>query len=102
LRSIEQTQQSTDALWSGVLDNLAKPHAAAQSARLIFNLENPLVRRLVDLANAPAFAAAIKMLYVQALLMAHQPLSDKEWKLLNDGLLTLVESSITGSSEERS
>jgi hypothetical protein len=26
--------------------------------------------------------------------MAHQPLTDKEWKLLNDGLLSLVESSL--------
>lgn len=100
LRSIEQTQQATDALWSGMLDNLAKPHTAAQAARLTFNLENPLVSRLVNLAAAPSFAAAIKTLYVQALLMAHQPLTDKEWKLLNDGLLSLVESSLGPQSQQ--
>jgi molecular chaperone HtpG len=31
------------------------------------------------------------MLYVQALLLGHQPLSSKEMALLNDGLLALIE-----------
>ncbi len=31
------------------------------------------------------------MLYVQALLLGHHPLSAKEMALLNDGLLALIE-----------
>ena len=31
------------------------------------------------------------MLYVQALLLGHHPLSSREMKLLNDGLLGLIE-----------
>jgi molecular chaperone HtpG len=95
LRSVEQSQQAADSLWSGVLSNLSKSHQAAPPARLVFNYENPLVRRLVQASAAAALRPAVQMLYVQALLLAHQPLSTREWKLMNDGLLSLVEASFS-------
>jgi molecular chaperone HtpG len=95
LRSIEQSQETADSLWSGMLQNLANSkQTALPSATLIFNFENPLVQRLVALGEAPTIRPAVQMLYVQALLTAHQPLTSKEWKLMNDGLLALVEASV--------
>jgi molecular chaperone HtpG len=55
------------------------------------NLENPLVARLVHLKNKTLIRRSIEMLYVQALLLGHQPLNAKEMTLLNDGLLALIE-----------
>ena len=103
LRSIEQTQETADSLWSGMLHNLAKSkHTAAPPATLIFNHANPLVQRLVALGETPTVRPAVEMLYVQALLMAHQPLTSKEWKLMNDGLLALVDASLaTRPAEHR-
>jgi molecular chaperone HtpG len=34
---------------------------------------------------------SIQVLYVQSLLLGHRPLTSKEMKLLNEGLLGLVE-----------
>jgi molecular chaperone HtpG len=34
---------------------------------------------------------SVQMLYVQALLLGHYPLSAKEMRLLNEGLLALIE-----------
>jgi molecular chaperone HtpG len=94
LRSIEQSQETADSLWSAMLQNLAGSKQSLPPATLIFNLHNPLVQRLVALGEAPVIRPAVHMLYVQALLTAHQPLTSKEWKLMNDGLLSLVEASL--------
>ncbi|MDA1213093.1 MAG: HSP90 family protein [Planctomycetota bacterium] len=96
LRSLEQSQESADSMWSGVLNNLVGAQSAASSrATLCFNQANPLIQKLVALGKQPTVHPAVQMLYVQALLMAHQPLSSKEWKLFNEGLLTFVESGLT-------
>jgi molecular chaperone HtpG len=94
LRSIEQSQETADSLWSGMLQNLAGSKQALPPASLIFNLHNPLVQRLVALGESPVIRPAVHMLYVQALLTAHQPLTSKEWKLMNDSLLALVDASL--------
>jgi molecular chaperone HtpG len=97
LRSIEQSQETANSLWSGMLQNLANSKPTLPPAMLTFNLQNPLVKRLVALGDSPVVRPAVHMLYVQALLTAHQPLTTREWKLMNDGLLSLVESSLEKS-----
>jgi molecular chaperone HtpG len=39
------------------------------------------------------------MLYVQALLLGHQPLNAKEMSLLNEGLLALIDLGVTQEEE---
>ena len=51
----------------------------------------PLVRRLASVASRPLLQRAVQMLYVQALLLGHHPLSAREMGLLNEGLLALIE-----------
>lgn len=95
LRSIEQSQQVADSLWSGVLDTFAKNQLKLTAAgQLCFNFENRLIRRLIDAGDTPASRRAIQVLYVQAILHSHHPLSQQEWKILNEGLLALVEESL--------
>ena len=71
---------------------------AAAHSQLCFNHENPLVARLVGLKNKALLRRSVEMLYVQALLLGHQPLNAKEMALLNEGLLALIDLGV--SNEE--
>ena len=68
-------------------------------AQLVFNLNNPLVRKLARVRDRAALTQCLQMLYVQSLLLGHHPLSAKEMALLNGGLTTLIEAAVdTGGS----
>jgi molecular chaperone HtpG len=91
-RSLEQSKEIADPLWGGVLDQLGKRERRQTAhSQLCFNFDNPLVRRLVGLKNRPLVRRSVEMLYVQALLLGHQPLNVKEMALLNEGLLALID-----------
>jgi molecular chaperone HtpG len=91
-RSLEQSKEIANPLWSGVLDNLAKKDRPPTTfAQLCFNHENLLVRRLTTLRDRAVLHRSIQMLYLQSLLLGHHPLSAKEMQLLNEGLLSLIE-----------
>jgi molecular chaperone HtpG len=91
LRSVEQSREITDELWSSVLDNLAGKGGTDAYAQLCLNFNNPLVRKMARLRDRPLLQRSIQMLYVQALLLGHHPLSSREMALLNEGLLGLIE-----------
>jgi molecular chaperone HtpG len=92
LRSLEQSQEIANPLWGSVLGNLAgSSRSEAAHAHLYFNFHNPLVRRLVAVQNRPLLQRCVQLLYVQALLLGHHPLSAKEMSLLNEGLLDLIQ-----------
>lgn len=92
LREWERSKDVATPLWSGVLDNIRRRERRQGTAtQLVFNLNNPLVRRLVGLPDRAVVRRAVQMLYVQALLLGHHPLSPKEMAVLNDGLLSMIE-----------
>ncbi len=95
-RSVEQSKEVADPLWSGILDNLTSRHEKDVYAQLCFNFNNPLVQRLAKLKNRGLMQRSVQMLYVQALLLGHHPLSGREMKLLNEGLLGLIEWGVGG------
>ena len=94
LRSIEQTQDQADELWSGVLDRIAEQPASTAYAQLTFNYKNKLIQRLVEISDKNLLGRVIEMLYVQSLLLGHYPLGSKESSLLGDGMLRLIEYAI--------
>jgi molecular chaperone HtpG len=89
-RSIEQAQDSCSGLWSDVLGQISNLNGNA-NAKLCFNYRNPLVKRLATLQDRELLRRCVEMLYVQALLIGHHPLKNNEMKLLNTGLLGLIE-----------
>jgi molecular chaperone HtpG len=101
LRSVEQSKEVADELWSSVLDQIADEPAALALSQLCLNYSNPLVRRLSAIAGRKLVQLTVKMLYVQALLMGHYPLKAKEMQLLNDGLLALIEQSLNAPSGDK-
>src|SRR5207302_1953478 len=91
-RSLEHSQEIADPLWGSVLGNLQGARSAGGAhGRLFFNWDNPLIRRLVQVSQGRLRQRSVQILYVQALLLGHHPLNAKEMRLLNDGLLGLLE-----------
>eukprot|EP00913_Durusdinium_trenchii_P008905 g8371.t1 len=82
LRSVDQSKDVADAMWSGVLDNLSEETMHSAYAELCLNYGNPLIERLSRLHNRDVVRRAIELLYVQALLMGHFPLRAREMKIL--------------------
>lgn len=90
-RSLEQAKETADPLFAGVLSAMNRQPRGPAIAQLCFNFRNPLIVRLAALGESPAVRRAIEVLYVQALLMAQQPLSTTELSLLSQGIIGLVE-----------
>lgn len=91
-RQTEQTKNVSRSMWEGILDAVSLDLPKADTATLCFNYNNPLIQRLITLRNPELQKRTIEMLYIQALLMGHHPLSNQEMKLLNEGLLGLIDS----------
>jgi molecular chaperone HtpG len=61
------------------------------SAQLCLNYSSPLVRQLAGMGSNDGVRRCLEILYVQALLLAQQPLTTKELAVLSGGILGLVE-----------
>jgi molecular chaperone HtpG len=100
MRSVEQSKEVADPLWSSVLDSVAGRPGSGLYAQLCFNFHNPLVRKIARVKNRALLQRSIQMLYVQALLLGHRPLSAREMALLNDGLIGLIEWGVDNQKRE--
>jgi molecular chaperone HtpG len=94
LRTLERSKDVAAPAWSGILGALSPANANLPTGQLCFNFSNPLVQGLLTVTDGPVLRRAIEMLYVQALLMGHHPLSEAEMKLLSGGLLALIEMAV--------
>lgn len=94
MRSLEQSREVSDDHWSSILSNLADSRQVDSYAQLCFNYDNPLVRKLARMEDRNVLRLSVQMLYVQALLLGHHPLSSDEMAILNTGLLDLIDLAI--------
>ncbi len=90
-RSIDQSMEVADPLWAQVLGEFAATAGTEPRARLTFNYRNPLVLKMARITDPVLRERSVEMLYIQALLLGHHPLSARELALLNGGLLGLIE-----------
>lgn len=96
LRTIDRnrTKGVTGALWGGVLDRIghALPSGSNDDlrARLCLNWSNQVVRALVRVHDDAVFARTVQLLYIQALLAGHHPLTDADRTLMSTALADLV------------
>ena len=106
LRRIDRgrTKGITGSLWGGVLDRIDSTVSARRdddlSARLCLNWSNRVVRALVRVQDDAVFARTVQLLYIQALLAGHHPLSDSDRALMTTALSDLV--SLSAGIEEDS
>ena len=96
LRALDRTRTRgiTGSLWSGVLariDEVVTAEAASDlTARLCLNWSNRVVRALTAVTDEAVFARTVQLLYIQALLAGHHPLSDADRALMTTALSDLV------------
>ena len=96
LRSLDRgrTKGIAGALWGGVLaridDTLSAGREDDPSVRLCLNWSNRVVRSLTGVRDEAVFARTVQLLYVQALLAGHHPLTDADRTLMTTALADLV------------
>jgi len=100
MRSIEQSKDVADDLWSGVLDRIAADSTVTSYSQLCLNYNNQLIRRLARIAQPDLLKRSIEMLYVQALLLGHYPLGSQEMNILTGGLQSLIEMAVNNKQDE--
>lgn len=90
-RSIEKTKEIADEHWGDMLSGVQGAMGQTPKVQLCFNFSNPLVQRLIGLADPGLRRNLVEVLYVQSLLLGQHPLSSKELGVLNSGLGQLIE-----------
>ena len=100
VRSLEQSKETADPLFQGVLESLQSRPGIRPTTALVLNFRNPMIRRLASVTSRSVLEKAVQVLYVQGLLLAQEPLSTRELGLLSQGLTGLIESAIGAGTKE--
>ena len=100
-RSLEQSKETADPLFQGVLGSLESGRGKAPRTELVFNFSNPLIQRLTQVKARSILERAAQVLYVQGLLLAHQPLSARELGLLTQGLTGLLDNLLAPAKSKK-
>jgi molecular chaperone HtpG len=87
------SREKADDLWGGVLDALAAT-APPDRPQLVLNHRNPLVRRVVALADPELAGLAVESLYGQALMLGHHPIRPADAALLTTSFIGLLDRAV--------
>ncbi len=99
-RDAERAREESDDLYGSMMDSVLGSAPGSDRPLLTFNFLNPVVRKLAGVTDRNLMKLSVEMLYVQALLLGHRPLSAKEMALLNQGLLGLIAARLEGGGED--
>jgi len=94
LRDIKQSMERSDDMFSQMLNAFAEEYEIEATAKLYFNGDNPLVKRLMTVEDNQRLKCCVEILYVQALLTGGYPMHSNELQVLNENLLQLLDWSI--------
>lgn len=92
-RQLKQAKNNGDAMFGNLIDSFLSDTFETSDAMLIFNYDNPVFKKLINLKNDEQFVNILEILYVQALLIGGFPLHNDELTLMNSRLLCLLEQS---------
>ncbi|NLF05651.1 MAG: HSP90 family protein [Actinomycetales bacterium] len=92
-RDLAETRASGDDVWGDLLGGFAREVPARQ---LVLNVANPLVTRLLAAPAGPVRDAATRAVYVQALLLAGEPLRGRDAEAMGTSLAALLDAGLTG------
>lgn len=95
LRDIRHSMEQTVDLFRGMLDAFAEEYHEEAVAKLYLNADNPLIQRLMQVADSEKLQCCLEILYIQALLTGGYPMRNNEMLLLNTDLLRLLDWSIS-------
>ncbi|NGZ77580.1 HSP90 family protein [Saccharibacillus alkalitolerans] len=102
LRSIERAGEESPQAFASVLGSLggSMQSGAGSYSILYLNLNNPVVQRLFMGRPTSRLGTLVEMLYANALMMGHYPMSRQELALLNTGILSLIDWSMESEKGE--
>ncbi len=86
-RDLAATRDAGEDVWGDVLGGFAREVPARQ---LVLNVANPLVGRLLGAPAGAVRDAATRAVYVQALLLAGEPLRGRDAEAMGDSLAALL------------
>lgn len=89
-RELDQTKSRASQVWNEILDAMAPRSPELAPTRLCLNARSPVVRRLANAADADLARIAVQVLYAQALMAGHYPLTSREMGLLSSGMEQLL------------
>ncbi|MDA3642827.1 HSP90 family protein [Saccharopolyspora indica] len=103
IRRIERTEvrDSAPSVWADVLGGVdaitaGKPGRTARSttAQLCLNWQNPMIRQLANLDDQLVFDRSVRLVYIQALLAGHRPLSRNDRTVMTTAMSDLIQLSV--------
>ncbi|UQZ83413.1 Chaperone protein HtpG [Paenibacillus konkukensis] len=99
LRSIEKAKESSPDLLASVLGNLGASLNEAAYSTLYFNLDNPMIERIFSAAHPQMLPAAAEVLYTNALMMGHYPMTRQELSAMNRGIIRFIDWGLEATAE---
>lgn len=90
-RLLKNTMETSDSLWGNILGSFVEDFGASQYSILCFNYKNPVVQRLVKIEDEELLKSVLNILYINALMLGHHPISTKEMNNFNNKILDLVD-----------
>lgn len=97
-RAAEQNKEISSGPLNDLIDDvLAGDRLQQASKQVLLNYDNPLVQKMMSVSDRELLRQSVQMLYVQALLLGHHPLTGAELSLMNRGLSNLIERSMSTS-----
>jgi len=93
-RDIDRTKKVTDDLWGGLLGEFASKDSYRQDSDLFLNMDNLLIKKITRIEEASNFKRCVELIYVNALLLGHYALNERETSLLNQNLIEIIDLSI--------
>lgn len=94
-RDIKRVKEKSSAMFFEMLDAFADEMEKSTFSKIYFNVDNPLVQRLMMITDEKKLGVCIEILYVQALLLGRFPLRNNEMEILNIGILKMIEWGLT-------
>lgn len=90
-RDIKRIKEKSSAMFFEMLDAFAEEMEESTFSKIYFNVDNPLVQKLMMITDERKLGVCIEILYVQALLLGRFPLRNNEMEILNTGILKMIE-----------
>jgi len=91
-RDIKRIKNASDDMFADMFAMFEEEIDEEDSlATLYFNVNNALVQKIMSMDDEDKIATMVQILYVQALLTGHFPVSSDDLTLLNDGIMKLME-----------
>lgn len=90
-RDIKRIKEKSASMFFEMLDAFAEEMEECTFCKIYFNVDNPLIKKLMIIKDEKKLAVCIEILYVQALLLGRFPLRNNEMEILNTSILKMIE-----------